>query len=252
MSFCQRKHIVKTPGLQTALTQVHPEWLARVENALGAMDLDYLLSLEQSNLWLPGWRHIFAAFSEPMHSLHYLLLGESPYPRKQSANGYAFWDAAVTNLWSEKGLHKTVNRATSLRNLLKMLLYAQGDLQEDFSQTAIAALDKSRYVQTLSELFHALLKKGFLLLNASLVYEPKRVTYHAKHWRPFMHHILQDLHQSNPKIQLILLGNIAQKTAPTDLFPCFLAEHPYMISFIRNPEVVAFFQPFNLLANDAN
>ena len=244
----KRELNLKSQSLQTALSMVHPEWQPSIAQALMAMDQDYLQSLAESDQWLPGWSHVFAAFSQPLNTVRYVLLGESPYPRRQSANGYAFWDAAVGDLWSESGLSKTVNRATSLRNLLKMLMYARNDLQDDFSQTAIAELDKTSYVRTLAELFQALLGHGFLLLNASLVYEPKRVVYHAKHWRPFMASIFQHLHQTDPHINLILLGNIAQKIAPTDLFPCFLAEHPYVISFIRNPDVVSFFQPFNLLA----
>lgn len=239
---------VKVQSLNIALARVHPEWQPVLEQALATMDSDYLQRLTVSEQWLPGWSQLFSAFSQPLTSLRYVLLGESPYPRKQSANGFAFWDAAVGDLWSATGLSKAVNRATSLRNLLKMLMFARNDLQDDFSQAAIARVDKSRYVQTLAELFQTLLGYGFLLLNASLVYEPKRVVYHAKHWRPFMTSIFQQLHRVDPTINLILLGNIAQQIAPTDLFPCFLAEHPYVISFIRNPDVVAFFQPFNLLA----
>lgn len=231
-----------------AITKAHPDWHAAIQQALAAMDAEYLHNLCSSDVWLPGWASLFSAFSQSLSQIQYILLGESPYPRKQSANGYAFWDAAVEGLWSKTGFSKTVNRATSLRNLIKMLLYARQDLQEDFSQAAIAALDKRVYVSTLQDLFQNLLNQGFLLLNASLVYEPKRVPYHAKHWRPFMTSILQYLHQINPNIQLILLGNIAQKIAPHDLFTCFLSEHPYQLSFIRNPDVVAFFQPFNLLA----
>ena len=235
--------------IELAITKAHPSWHLGIEQALSAMDAEYLTKLSSSEHWLPGWQCLFSAFSQPIDKVQYILLGESPYPRKESANGYAFWDASVQNLWSATGFSKAVNRATSLRNLLKMLLYARQDLQADFSQSAIAALDKAPYVSTLQDLFQNLLNHGFLLLNASLVYEPKRVPYHAKHWRVFMMRILQYLHSMNPNINLILLGNIAQKIAPQHLFTCFSSEHPYQISFIRNPEVIAFFQPFNLLAN---
>ena len=239
---------LKATFLETAKTAVHPDWYTCIEQAFAAMDPDYLVGLGQSDQWLPGPQNMLMAFSQPVSAVRYVLLGESPYPRKQSANGYAFWDAAVGDLWTQTGLSKAVNRATSLRNILKMLLYARGDLQVNFSQTAIANLDKTPYVQTLGDLFHGFLRHGFLLLNASLVYEPKRVRYHAKHWRPFMASVLQYLHHTAPNSQLILLGNIAQQISEREWFTCFLAEHPYQISFIRNPDVVAFFQPFNLLA----
>ncbi|PJD93563.1 MAG: uracil-DNA glycosylase [Legionella sp.] len=233
--------------LEEAFANVHPEWHDLIEHSLSAMDQTYLQTLEQSEIWLPGRHALFAAFHQPLSATQYLLLGESPYPRKQSANGFAFWDAAVDGLWSETGLSKAVNRATSLRNLIKMMLYARGDLQQDFSQEAISRLDKSAYVQTLEQLFQQFLHQGFLLLNASLVYEPKRVPYHAKHWRPFMAQLLLSLSQKRPSLQLILLGRIAQKIAQKDAFSCFEAEHPYQLTFVKNPKVVDFFKPLNLL-----
>ncbi|MCR9192626.1 MAG: uracil-DNA glycosylase [Gammaproteobacteria bacterium] len=233
--------------VQQLIDNTHPEWHPLLMQALAAMDTDYLQALAQSEVWLPGRQAVFAAFTQSLTATQYILLGESPYPRQQSANGYAFWDAAVGDIWSETGLSKAVNRATSLRHWIKMMLHARGDLQGDFSQEAIARLDKSAYIQTLSELFQGLLNQGFLLLNASLVYEPKRVPYHAKHWRPFMSTLLRALSQERPDLQLILLGKIAQQLTERDSFRCFEAEHPYQLTFINNPHVVDFFQPFNLL-----
>ena len=229
------------------LENTHFEWRCILENALGQMDLDYLKQLEGSADWLPSNNAIFAAFSRPLSSTRYILLGESPYPRAQSANGFAFWDNAVDSLWSPKGLSKEVNRATSLRNWLKMLLLARGDLTDNFSQEAITRLDKSRYVNTAKQLFESMLNKGFLLLNASLVYSKGKVNYHARHWRPFIHSVLVQLAAYDSSRQLILFGKVAQEIPEAGLFPCLTAEHPYNISFITNPEVVSFFKPLDLL-----
>ena len=106
----------------------------------------------------------------PVAQTHYVLFGESPYPRAKSANGYAFWDAAVTDLWSESGLSKAVNRATSLRNIIKMLLVAEGKLTlVHTGQADIAKLDKTGLIATNAELFQQFLTHGFLLLNATPV-----------------------------------------------------------------------------------
>jgi len=236
--------------MNSALTQLHPQWVPLVEQALGVMDLVYLQQLAESEAWLPGLPNLFSAFSESLETRRYLLLGESPYPRKASANGYAFWDNAVTSLWSDTGLSKPVNRATSLRHFIKMLLHAAGHLQDDFSQPAIARLNTSELVQTLPELFQNLLQCGFILLNASLVYEPKRVLYHAKHWRPFMNSLFLQLSQVLPDLQLVLLGRIAQQIPNRGLFQCFEAEHPYQLTFISNADVLAFFNPLEVLKND--
>jgi len=236
--------------METYLTQVHPSWRPLFKRALNTMDPAYLAALPQSP-WLPGPTAIFKAFSLPREQTRYVLLGESPYPRAVSANGYAFWDGAVTDLWSEKGLAKAVNRATSLRNLLKMLLLADDQLTaSDLSQTAIAKLSKAGFIQTLPALFERLLQHGFLLLNASLVLSERPVKQDAKAWLPFIRYVLQHLSATQP-ITLILWGAIAHvidKEPALAHVPRQVAEHPYNISFIHNPEVQAFFRPMRLLA----
>ncbi|STX38613.1 uracil-DNA glycosylase [Legionella feeleii] len=230
------------------LEKIHPQWQRIVAQALEQVDKDYLLQLQNSSHWLPGIHTLFAAFSLPLCDTKYILLGESPYPRPESANGYAFWDNSVHNLWSQTGLSKEVNRATSLRNWIKMLLVARGDLQQDRSQAAIARLDKSHYWQTAEHFFISMINKGFLLLNASLVYSEDKVRFHAKHWRPFMHSLLTQLAQYNQSLQLILFGRIAEEIPEASFFSCLIAEHPYNLSFISNPMVLDFFKPLDLLS----
>lgn len=160
--------------LAAITTSVHPSWQPLMDEALATLDPDYLRDLLSRSDWLPGAHQLLNAFSIPQSSVKVVLFGESPYPRATSANGYAFWDEAVGDLWSATGLSKPVNRATSLRNILKMLLVADGRLSpQDTSQAAIAALDKSDLVQTSTEFFQHCLQQGFLLLNASLVLQDR-------------------------------------------------------------------------------
>lgn len=228
---------------------VHPSWSPIINTALAAVNRDYLATLQTQENWLPGAENIFNAFSRPLDDIRYILFGESPYPRQASANGFAFWDNAVHDLWSDSGLTKAVNRATSLRNLVKMLLVAAGDLSAETSQQAIAQLDKTNYVLTIDELFTNFLAKGFLLLNASLVLSPQPVRKDASAWQPFMTTLLQHLANDKPTLRLLLFGQVAKtidKLAPTTLQRIH-AEHPYNISFIHNPVVLNFFKPLNLL-----
>jgi len=233
---------------------VDPSWRPVIEDALSKMDPDYLNQLYQTEHWLPGSNNIFNAFSLPVLQVKYILFGESPYPRAKSANGFAFWDAAVHELWSEKGLSKTVNRATSLRNIIKMLLIAEGLLDiHHTTQEHIAQLNKKHLISTNQELFRHLLDHGFLLLNATLVLQPKQVRKDAYAWHPFIKTILNFLHHERKDIQLILLGNIANiidKLLNHHGIRAFYAEHPYNISFITNPKVIEFFKPFHLLLKD--
>ena len=110
--------------------------------------------------------------------MKFILIGESPYPRATSANGIAFHDAAVDDLWSQNGLSKAVNKATSLRNIMKTALLAEGLVEPDqegkISQSNIANLDKSPLAPTASALFERWQQQGFLLMNTTPVLHASR------------------------------------------------------------------------------
>lgn len=241
------KHYKYKLNLQPIAADWHPLLL----KALEKMDQNYLKQLEQTEDWLPGAKNIFNAFQLPLTKTRCILFGESPYPRKASANGYAFWDGAVHEIWSTQGLSKQVNRATSLRNIIKMLLIARGDLSVGkTSQADIANVGKTHLVNTLDELFKNLLAHGLLLLNTSLVLSHLPVKKEAFYWHIFMETLLTELCQLRPDIQLILWGNIAKAIHAIPASSCFKqfhAEHPYNISFISNSNVINFFKPLNLL-----
>jgi uracil-DNA glycosylase len=231
---------------------IDPSWKECLERSIQVIDRQYLSALACLKGWLPGPDKIFNAFSLPLNKVNYVLFGESPYPRPESANGYAFWDASVHELWSSTGLSKKVNRATSLRNILKMLLIAEGQLKEpDTTQEAIAKIDKSEFVETNDQLFNNLLNHGFLLLNATLVLanSPQK---DAKAWHPFMHQLLDCLIEKRPSVKFILLGRIAnqiEEIMPKEMMNIdkLCSPHPYNISFITNSNVINFFKPLHLL-----
>src|SRR5690606_25871439 len=173
------------PLLKAALERVH-------EN-----DPAYLPALARDH-YLPTQGRLFAAFRQPLDAVRYVLVGEGPYPRPDSATGVCFMDGAVNSLWSEKGLSKPVNRATSLRNFMKMLLVADGQLTlanttgealSEISDRARAASDE--VIQTLPEWRASRTAHGFLLLSATLVFR-KQVppVREAKAWLPFLQVVL--------------------------------------------------------------
>lgn len=228
---------------------VAPDWQPIVREAMTALPSEYLADL-QERPWLPGPARALAAFELPLERTRFILFGEGPYPRAESATGHAFMDGAVGELWSETGLSKPVNRATSLRNLVKMLLLVRGDLAaEDLSQAAIARVDKTDLVQSLPELQANLHRAGVLLLNASLVFSTKaRARHDARHWLPVMDRILAQLRER--PVSLILWGKIAgviQGLPSAAAFPAHESEHPYNLSFIHNPAMHDLFRPMDLL-----
>lgn len=233
-------------------SSVDPSWYDCLQQGLVQLDLDYLQQLTLSEDWLPGKDKIFNAFSLPLDRVNYVLFGESPYPRQQSANGYAFWDAAVQEIWSPTGFNKNVNRATSLRNILKMLLIAEGLMDpQHTAQEDIARINKTSLIQTNKEFFTHLLNHGFLLLNATLVLQSGPPKRDAQAWHPFTHCILDCLIKKRPTVKLVLLGRIAgalnQFIQHHPQANKLYAEHPYNISFITNHKVIDFFKPFHLL-----
>jgi len=229
----------------------HPSWHECIEYALTQMDKEYLITLYNTEDWLPGHHNIFNAFSLSLNETKYILFGESPYPRSTSANGYAFWDANVNELWSQTGLSKPVNRATSFRNILKMLLIAEDALNpNEITQSDIAKLNKNNFITTNTELFQNFLAHGFLLLNTTLVLRTGKVTKDALAWNVFIKHLLKFILENKPDVQLILLGNVAnsiEKLVAHLATKRICAEHPYNISFIHNQKMINFFKPFHLL-----
>jgi len=248
-----------------ALELAHPSWvhiLTRGLEAVAGAGASYLPALATDS-YLPTNGRLFAAFTLPLDTVRYVLVGEGPYPREQSATGVCFMDGAVESLWSDKGLSKQVNRATSLRNFMKMLLVADGLLSAgNTSGEAMAHVSlKARaigspFIQTLTELQANLTRQGFLLLNAALVFRPHVLPQkEARAWQPFLQVVLTALadRASAADMQaplLVLWGKVAEQLCalgPTSRFPKAVSEHPYNLSFIENVTMQKLFGPMRLL-----
>ena len=241
-------------SLDLADASWRPILLAGLE-AVARANPGYLPALAPDD-YVPTENRLFAAFAQPLDQIRYVLVGEGPYPRAESATGVCFMDGAVGELWSEAGLSKPVNRATSLRNFMKMLLVASGQLQPGATGGAalapialVAKTDGS--IQTLAELQDNLHGHGFLLLNAALVFR-KHVApvIDARAWLPFLQTVLAALSEQATPPTLVLWGKIAEqlkKLPETAAFPQALAEHPYNLSFIDHQGMQGLFGPMQLL-----
>jgi uracil-DNA glycosylase len=248
-----------------SLKQAHPDWRPVLEKgirAIASASGNYLLELEKSS-FLPSKNRMFSTFSLPMDQVKYILVGEGPYPREESASGYAFMDGAVRDIWSEKGFSKQVNKATSLRNFLKMLLVAENRLDPDNTGgSAIAEIARiatgadSPFIHQLGQLQQALLNQGFLLLNATLVFRDNVAPVReSRAWQPFLCTVLDALAEQarasdRPLPLLILWGKIAERLAEMESishYPQARSEHPYNLSFIKNHTMQNLFSSMQIL-----
>lgn len=226
-------------------------WEADLQKAYASLDADYRDFLEHDNSYFPSSSDYFNAFKTlPRAKVKYILFGQDPYPRVDSAGGYAFIDEKVETLFSHTGLSKEVNRATSLRNFIKMALLARGDLtKEDTSQEAISKIDKQPLINSIEALRLNFEKNGVLLLNTALIFTDKKSSAkHVKAWRPFIETLLKSLEEDAPT--LILFGTHAKalkRSLDLEKFETIEVEHPYNHTFISNPKALELFGPMHLL-----
>jgi uracil-DNA glycosylase len=243
-------------SILNALACADPSWrpqLLKGLEAVAAAHPEYLPALAEDH-FLPTEQRLFAAFALPLPAVRYVLVGEGPYPRAESATGFCFMDGAVGELWSETGLSKPVNRATSLRNFMKMLLVADGQLSAgDTGGAALAPVAanarRNGSIRTLAQLQDNLTGHGFLLLNAALVFRPHvPPVVEARAWLPFLQTVLDALKGSGAK--LVLWGKIAEqlrKLPECAALEQLCAEHPYNLSFITHQGMQELFGPMQLL-----
>ncbi len=230
---------------------VHQSWQSIVDNALNSLDKEYLNFLQTNTDFFPDKHNFLNAFKTlSLQNTKAILFGQDPYPRLKSASGYAFIDGTVEQIFSKSGFSKSVNKATSLRNFLKMQLKAEGYLSGEITQEKIASLPKNMIINSIFELKDNFEKNGILLLNKALIFTDKNdSTKHIKCFKPFMIQLLQSIKQNN--LELILFGNEAkniEKILPINHnFTLFKAPHPYNVSFIDDKEVLKYFKQKTLL-----
>jgi uracil-DNA glycosylase len=226
-------------------------WNDILNQAFDALDKEYQEFLDKDSGYIPNKDNYLNAFKTlPLEDVKYILFGQDPYTRVESASGYAFIDSNVKTLFAPNGLSKEVNKATSLRNFIKMLLVSMGRLSsQDTSQQAIAKIPKDDLIDSIDELRINFEKNGVLLLNTALVFTDKKdSTKHIKEWRGFIEVLLSKLQDRD--ITLILFGNHAkdiQKRFDLSSFHIIHTPHPYNTSFITNKDAQNLFGSMKLL-----
>jgi len=231
--------------------RVHESWQEIIDKSLSALSADYRSFLEKDRDYFP--RNFLAPFCTlPREKTEAILFGQDPYPRIQSATGYAFIDGMVKDIFSETGFSKSVNRATSLRNFLKMQLINEGFLSdEDTSQGAIASMDKSGLIDSIQALRVNFENEGILLLNTAPIFTCKsKSAYHVKQFAPFVRALLKEC--SGFGMKLILFGRMANSIVnllpKAHTYTLVQTPHPYNVEFIHHKGARAYFKSKRLLS----
>ncbi len=231
------------------IEKTHPSWHTILEKSFGALPKEYQEFLLSDKSYFPDKNNLFNAFTLPLEKTKYILFGQDPYPRRESAIGYAFIDGKVSSLYGENGLSIEVNRATSLRNFMKMAFVCEGELREDFSKEAVIMIDKTPYIDSIMTLKKNFEKNGVMLLNMALIFTTKEESKkHVKIWNAFVKTLLNELHDK--EIELILFGKMAEvleKFEEAKSFKKHTMPHPYNISFITDERAHRLFKPMQLL-----
>ena len=226
------------------LRSAHCSWVELLFDALENLDTDFLDRLESNTDWLPGPDRCFAAFSVPRCAVTVVWLGESPYPRAESATGLSFYDGQVQNLFRRNG--ELSSMGTSIRNILKAWFVATRRLtNNNTNQAAIRRMRKNNLIVEMSELFNRGQDHGWLWLNATLSFWPEPneaqpgLSLQVCKWLPLVETVLRDA--SRRRARVVLLGKFAEEFAYMVNNP-LIAPHPAKRNqdFVRNREIQSF------------
>ena len=111
------------------------------------------------------------------------------------------------------------------------------------------------FIQTGQQLQANMIQKGFLLLNAALVFRKGvPAVKETRYWQPFLNTVLEALaaYQAEQKqpVTLVLWGKMAERFQSQfegTGYQIAVSEHPYNLSFIGNTVMQSLFQPLVLL-----
>lgn len=251
------KNIIEFIKKEIELSEADTSWhKIIIESLIKNLDDEYITSLTGCDFF-PSFRKIFSPFKTPFESVKFILFGESPYPRVGSATGYSFIDGEVKDIWSDKGLSKKVNRATSLRNIIKTAMVAEGLVSEELNKEDIINLDKTNLSKTMEDIKDSFISNGFLLLNASPILREDRskkvIRNDFYRWSGFYRDILKELdsRECNWTTSIVLWGGIAkdiESIYKPKKIEFIKMEHPYNISFISNPAAISLFSDISILS----
>ena len=222
-------------------------WRDKVAEWLDEVDDRFLKTLE-ANDWQPGVDYCMKAFSGNVCP-QVVWLGESPYEGEARATGLSFLDGTVGTIFRGNKLDVTVNKATSLRNMLKAWFRADGRLQEKQTNSEhVQAMCNDGLALQITEVFERGIEDGWLWLNAGLsVGGTLAKSAHLCGWWPLVCRAVASASEANAKV--VLLGDWAKTYRSDVVSENLLVEtiHPRNEAFVEDATMRNFLRRWTCL-----
>ncbi len=135
-----------------------------------------------------------------------VVFGQDPYPRKESARGYAFWDGKIKS-WENP-------LSPSFRNIIKSILINENLATKENKIKDLRRILKDNKIFSPDDFFKNSIENGVVWLNASLTFESKSQTdlnAHLKFWKPIIEEIINTLLENSKNIIFVFWGSKSLK-----------------------------------------
>ena len=147
---------------------------------------------------------VFRFFNRDIAEIKVVILGQDPYPQKNTATGRSF---EVNNLrkWED------LKRNTSMQNIIKSIynnsnygIQTYPQLRKKISEGDFKILPPSRW-------FDSLENQGVLFINTSLTCKLNKPNSHKKYWQDFSAVLLKEIDTQKSDIRWFVWGKYAEE-----------------------------------------
>jgi uracil DNA glycosylase len=164
---------------------------------------NYEYFLMDENRFYPDFINRFNAVNniDFNNDVQIVVFGQDPYPRKESAIGYAFWDGKIVS-WDSP-------LSPSFRNIIKSILINENLVNRESKIKEIRDIIKKNNIFSPDDFFRNSIKKGVIWLNASLTFEAKSqkiLNKHLNFWEPIVEVIIDKILTGSKNVIFVFWG----------------------------------------------
>ena len=184
-----------------------PYWYEKLSSTiLNNKDYDYFFN--DKDRFFPNLENVFNAVNniDLENKTKVVVFGQDPYPRKESATGYAFWDGKIKS-WNDR-------LSPSFKNLFKSILISYGLAEKKDNIAKLRKTISDKAIFSPDDFFEKSIKNNIIWLNASFSFEGKAqslLNKHLKFWKPVVKEIIKVLLESSDDVIFVFWGKKSLK-----------------------------------------